>query len=216
MSLSAIASLLAVHIIGMASPGPDIFLVLRLAVKSRKHALAAVAGISLGAAMWISLTVFGFAAVLATHPWVLRLIELIGGLFLAYMGFGMLRAGIGTLRQLRAGVAPAVASAPLQSPARTFRYGLFTNLSNPKVVLFLAAVLSQFIPADASLGVLFLCAVLLIGSQLAFFFTLALVVSTDAVVKRMLLLGPWIDVVAGVVFLGMSVALVLSGAQILT
>lgn len=212
LTWTAILSLLGVHIIGMASPGPDIFLVLRLATKSRKHAMAAVVGISLGAAMWIVLTVFGMAAILAATPWLMGAIQLVGGCYLVYMGVSLLRVGLASIRDLRAGASPAIGSAVLKSPKATFRQGFFTNMSNPKIVLFLAAVLSQFIPASAPSWVLVFCALLLIVSQVAFFSLIAFVVSTDAVVKRMVLAGPWIDSAAGVIFLALGITLVTSGA----
>lgn len=154
MTWTALLSLLGVHIIGMASPGPDLFLVLRLATKSRKHAIAAVAGISAGATMWIALTVFGFAAIITAIPWLMGAIQLVGGCYLVYMGVGMLRTGIGALRELRAGAKPVLGAAALKSPKAILRQGFFTNLSNPKIVLFLAAVLSQFIPTHAPWWVL--------------------------------------------------------------
>ena len=213
MTWTALLSLLGVHIIGMASPGPDVFLILRLATKSRKHAIAAVAGISTGATIWMTLTVFGFAAVITANPLLMGVIQLVCGCYLIYMGISMAKAGINTLRELRAGAAPALGSEALRSPKATFRQGFFTNMSNPKIVLFLAAVLSQFIPAGASVGTLVLCTLVLIVSQIAFFLFIAIVVSTDAVVKRMVLAGPWIDTVAGVIFLVLGALLVASGAE---
>lgn len=215
MTWTALLSLLGVHIIGMASPGPDLFLVLRLAMKSRRHAIAAVVGISVGASMWILLTVFGFAAAVTAIPWLMGAIQLVGGCYLMFMGAGMLRVGVGTLRELRAGSAPALGAESLKPLTATFRQGLFTNLSNPKIVLFLTAVLSQFIPTGAPWWVLVICAVALILSEITFFMIIAFVVSTDVVVKRMVLAGPWIDVVAGILFLVLGAMLVDSGAQAL-
>ena len=140
-------------------------------------------------------------------------IQLVGGCYLIYMGISMAKAGISTLRELRAGAAPALGSEALRSPKATFRQGFFTNMSNPKIVLFLTAVLSQFIPAGASVGTLVLCTLVLIASQITFFLFIAIVVSTDAVVKRMVLAGPWIDTVAGVIFLVLGALLVASGAE---
>jgi len=152
LTWTALLSLLGVHIIGMASPGPDVFLVLRLATKSRRHAIAAVAGISTGATIWMTLTVFGFAAVITANPLLMGVIQLVGGCYLIYMGISMAKAGINTLRELRAGAAPALGSEALRSPKATFRQGFFTNMSNPKIVLFLTAVLSQFIPGGRICG----------------------------------------------------------------
>ena len=76
--------------IGMLTPGPDIFLIMRIATRSRKHAFATLLGIVTGLTVWVSLTVFGAAALLYAAPALLGVIQLIGGLWLIRMGVGML------------------------------------------------------------------------------------------------------------------------------
>ena len=91
-------------------------------------------------------------------------------------------------------------AAALGSLGGAFRQGLLTNLSNPKIVLFFAAVLSQFMPVGAPAWVqLVYIAALLVTSVLWFGF-IAITVSTEIVVRRLVSAGPWIDLVAGVVF----------------
>ena len=52
------------NLVGVASPGPDIILVTRYATRSRRHAIAAAAGIQIGVLFWCAATVFGAAALL--------------------------------------------------------------------------------------------------------------------------------------------------------
>lgn len=215
MTWAAFFSLIGFHFVGMASPGPDLFLVLRYATKSRKHALAAVAGVSTGAAMWIMLTVFGLAAVLKASPSLMAGIQLLGGAYLVYMAVSMLRGGIKTLLELRSGAEPAFASAMLGSLKSAYRTGVLTNLSNPKIVLFLAAVLSQFVPVDAPMWILLACAFALIVTQIFFFSSMAVLISTEIVMRRLVLAGPWIDIVAGVLFAVMGVIFISAGLQVI-
>lgn len=213
MTWAAFFSLIGFHFVGMASPGPDMFLVLRYATKSRKHALAAVAGVSTGAAMWIILTVFGLAAVLKATPSLMAGIQLLGGAYLVYMAISMLRGGLKTLLELRSGAEPTmVAASSLGTLKSAYRTGILTNLSNPKIVLFFAAVLSQFVPVDAPLWILLACALALVVTQVFFFSAMAFLISTEVVMRRMVLAGPWIDVVAGILFAVMGVIFINAGA----
>ncbi|WP_327786234.1 LysE family translocator, partial [Corynebacterium belfantii] len=82
MGLSQLLTLVGLNVVGMLTPGPDIFLVTRIATKSRPHAYAAVAGIATGLLVWVTLTVFGATAVLTAYPSVLRGIQLVGGAWL--------------------------------------------------------------------------------------------------------------------------------------
>lgn len=206
-----LAAMLGIHVAGMTTPGPDIFLVLRTATRSRRHALAAVAGIITGLMFWVTLTVVGVAAVLASVPALLGAIQLIGGLWIAYMAWGMLRGGVTGVRELRAGAEPPPLEKTLGTVAGAYRQGLLTNLSNPKVVLFMAAVLSRFMPVGAPFWVqlVYIAAILL--ASVLYFGTVAMLVSTDAMTRRMVRAGPWIDLVSGVVFAVVAVFLLVEG-----
>ncbi|MEJ5920289.1 LysE family translocator [Corynebacterium sp. H78] len=213
ISWPAYASMMGMHLVGMSTPGPDILMILRLATKSRKHALAAVMGISTGSLLWISLTVFGVAAVLAATPSAMGAIQTLGGAYLGYMAWKMLSTGFISMRQMQAGADPSVIAGSGQlSPLRsTFWQGMLTNLSNPKIVLFFTAVLTQFIPVGAPLWDLMFVAVSLLLFQIFYFSMVAILVSTEAVVKRMVNAGPYIDMGAGVIFAVMSVIFVVEG-----
>ena len=216
MNWAGFAAMLGIHVVGMTSPGPDIFLILRMATRSRKHALAAVAGIVMGSTVWVTLTVVGVAAVLSTNPTLMGAIQLLGGGYLAYMGVRMLLGAVRGIRELRRGGAAAVGAAALGSLGGAYRQGLLTNLSNPKIVLFFAAVLSQFMPVGAPLWVQLVYIAALLVTALLWFGFIAVTVSTEAVVRRMVSAGPWIDLVAGVVFAGLGATFVWQGLTTLT
>lgn len=203
--------MLGVHVVGMSSPGPDVFLILRMATRSRRHALAAVAGIVAGSTVWVTLTVVGVAAVLAANPTLMGAVQLLGGGYLTYLGVRMLRGAIRGVRELYDATSAAAATAPagaaaLGTTGAAFRQGLATNLSNPKIVLFFAAVLSQFMPVGAPWWVQLVYIVALLVTALLWFGLIAVTVSTDVVVRRLVGAGPWIDLVAGAAFivLGLS------------
>ncbi|QPK78641.1 LysE family translocator [Corynebacterium lizhenjunii] len=207
MTLSAYLTIIFANLIGALSPGPDIILLMRLATRSRRHALTAALGIQVGVLMWCTLTVCGAAALLTAFPAILDGVQVVGGAWLMWMGTGMVRAG---MRPAPANLADAAAQ--LGSLRSTFLLGLSTNLSNPKIVLFLAALVAPMLPANPSV---FTAVALILGlslSSLLLFAVLSFAISTPRIQRHMLKAGPWIDLGAGILFLIIGLGLIVSGA----
>lgn len=209
MSLSAFSTIIVANLIAAISPGPDLILITRIATKSRRHAVAAVLGIQIGVIMWCSLTVLGAAALLRTFPSILGLIQLVGGTWLVWLGWNMLRTG------WAARTSPAVdlesAEASVGRLRHAFMQGLTTNLSNPKIVLFLAALVAPLLPEHPSLGIALLLIASLALSSLVLFLVLSFVISTNKIRRRMLAAGPWVDIGAGLFFIAAGATMVVSG-----
>lgn len=220
MTWSAFATLIVLNLVGSLSPGPDTFFLLRLAVRSRSHALFGVAGIVTGLSVWVTLTVVGAAAVLSAYPQVLGIIQLVGGTYLTYMGLRLLRTASKELIDARAhrfassaqplpdAVSPADT---LGSHAQVYRQGLATNLSNPKVVMYFAAILAPLMPAHPSPLLAVGIVVAILVQTLLTFGLVCVVVSTEKVRKAMLRAGVWFDLLAGVVFTIVGITLVVEG-----
>lgn len=92
MEWTAFGTLILLNLVGSLSPGPDTFFLLRLATRSRAHAIAGVAGIVTGLTVWVTLTVVGAAALLTTYPSILGIIQLVGGTYLSFIGYKLLRS----------------------------------------------------------------------------------------------------------------------------
>lgn len=197
MSIELLGTILVLNILGVFTPGPDLLLVLRLSAKSRPHALAAVAGIITGASMWIALTIAGAAILLTRHPGLLTGIQLAGAAYLLYMAFTMARSA---RQQWNQPVHDIDVSEILGPPSASYRQGLMTNLSNPKIVLYLAAIIAPVLPAGAPWYLSVLLGLLLVGEAAVGFGFLAFVVSTARVRRRLLGAGPIIDAISAALF----------------
>lgn len=209
MSLSSLATIIVLNLLGALSPGPDTILITRLATKSRRHAVAAVTGIQVGVLMWTTLTVLGAAALLTAFPQLLGLVQLLGGSWLVYMGYSTFKAGWDS----RSAVPMSLAEqeAQLGRMRHSFRTGMATNLSNPKIVLFLSALIAPLLPASPSIGVAITLILAMSLSCYAMFIFISFVVSTKAVRRKLLAAGPWIDVAAGSFFMIAGIALAVTG-----
>ena len=209
MTLASILSILLINLAGMITPGPDVLLVMRTAVRSRRHGVATAVGIAVGNLIWVSITVIGVAALFSTHPAVILVIKLVGGGWLAWLGYQMLSTGLrSTGQRTPAGVPPG--GELLGSPLQAWRAGLLTNLSNPKYVLFLMALFAPFLPPDISPWAAVALIVSMPASALVFFSALALIVSTPAIQRRLLSWGALIDIVSGLIFAGVGIVFIVT------
>ena len=123
------------------APGPDMALVLRNALRGGRAAvLPTAAGICTGCIVWGGASSLGVAALLATSAQLYEGLKLAGAVYLIVLGVLALRAAF------RAGGASEDAGGlPLKSRSSSYRQGLVTNLLNPKVGVFYATFLPQFI-----------------------------------------------------------------------
>jgi len=121
------------------TPGPDMMFCVAQGLRSGpRAAIAASAGISMGSMVHVTLAGLGLGAVMATHPWAFDVIRWIGVAYLLYLATGVLRPA-----------PPAGPTGPGLSATRAFGTGLAVNLTNPKVILFVLALLPQFIRPEA-------------------------------------------------------------------
>ncbi|APT92089.1 lysine transporter LysE [Corynebacterium phocae] len=211
MTFSAFLTIIFANLLGAASPGPDVILITRLATKSRRHALAAVFGIITGVTMWVTLTVLGAAALLTAFPSLLGIIQVVGGCLLVYMGYQTVRGGLAARGAVPADLAQA--EAMLGRLRGAYYQGLATNLANPKIVLFLSALIAPLLPPSPSLGVALTLIAAMVLSCLAMFVLMSFVISTARVRRKMLAVGPLIDILAGSFFMLAGTGLIISGLR---
>lgn len=120
-------------------PGMDMAFVLgNSLVGGRRTGMAAVAGIMAGGVCHLTMGVTGVALVLRVLPGVFTLMLLAGSLYVAWIGWSLLRASSSS--GFTFGNAPASARI-----GTAFRGAMLTSLLNPKAYLFTLAVVPQFV-----------------------------------------------------------------------
>jgi threonine/homoserine/homoserine lactone efflux protein len=124
------------------TPGPDMLFVMAVgAAGGPAVGLCAAAGVAAGLAVHATATAFGLAALFSAVPTLYVVVKLCGAAYLLYLGIAALRRRD----------EPLVRTGTRHGRGHAFVRGLLTNLLNPKVVLFNAAFLPQFVdPARGS------------------------------------------------------------------
>jgi threonine/homoserine/homoserine lactone efflux protein len=126
------------------TPGPDTFLTLRYSLIRTRTGLASAAGSSLGSLVGAALVGIGLATLLEQSADAYRIVRLLGGLYLIYLG---IRAFWFSRKHRAADAAGAPETTPVRRSAfGAFGAGLLSCCLNPKVGLFFLAVVPQFLP----------------------------------------------------------------------
>lgn len=188
------------------SPGPDNLMVLSVGVsRGRRQGMVFGIGCALGCLSHTVLAALGVSALIAASPLAFGALKLAGGAYLVWLGIGALRS--------RDGARVASSGLPDESLARLFAKGLFANAINPKVVLFFLSFLPQFVVTErgdaswqtAQLGLLFTAQAMVLFSLLGYFSG-----AVGAWINRHPGAGMWMDRVAGAVFVGLGLKLIIS------
>jgi threonine/homoserine/homoserine lactone efflux protein len=139
----------------LAIPGPgNLALLVSTAKGGVRGGLAATLGVMAGDQVLIGLAVMGVAALLVTWPAVFAVVQWLGALYLAVLGWKMIRAPRGT-------------TPVLDIPAgQYFRQSCVITLFNPKAIVFYMAFFPLFVdplqtPSISTFGVMALTVALL-------------------------------------------------------
>ncbi len=126
---------IAVATVATVMPGPDTALVIAQSARGGRRAGFMVAlGIGLGNLWYAALFGFGLMSMLAAQPTAFAVVRIVGAIYLAWIGFKMVRSAI-------AGFSEQVSVSAKGSP---LLQGLITNMLNPKIALFFLAAIPQF------------------------------------------------------------------------
>lgn len=125
-----------------ATPGPDMLLIAsRSLSQGRAAGFLTYAGIATGSYLQAFATALGLSQLFVLVPMAYDILRWVGAAYLAWLAWTTLRARTSLF-------APSASKAaiPLR---RIYVQGLLTNLLNPKMALFMLALLPQFLRPDA-------------------------------------------------------------------
>jgi threonine/homoserine/homoserine lactone efflux protein len=127
-------------------PGPSVlFVISRGVALGRRAAFATVVGNTLGAATQVALVAAGLGAIVARSIVVFNVVKFAGAAYLIWLGVQAFRHR-GDLARSAAVLDHAVAP---KATRRIVREGFIVGVSNPKIIVFFAAVLPQFVDPNA-------------------------------------------------------------------
>lgn len=142
ISADRLAAFVAMSAVLILIPGPSVlFVVGRALAQGRRAALISVLGNTCGAYLLVVAVAFGIGAVVDRSVALFTALKLAGAGYLVWLGFRAWRER----KALRAGFRDA---GLVYGGLRTFREGFVVGMTNPKSIVFFAAVLPQFVDRD--------------------------------------------------------------------
>ncbi|WP_199608608.1 LysE family translocator [Flocculibacter collagenilyticus] len=168
-------TIVVLHLLAVASPGPDFAVVLNHSLlHGRRVAYVTSIGVALGILVHVTYSLVGIGIVLQTTPWLLQMIQVIGALYLGYLGFLSLKAAL----KERAVENPSLEQIQTHSSAestkqhnpkynytahgnpkqefplkKAFMVGFLTNGLNPKATLFFVSLFSIVVSVETTTGI---------------------------------------------------------------
>jgi homoserine/homoserine lactone efflux protein len=125
------------------TPGPNMLHILGRSVGlGFRRSVPAMAGCLLAMLLVLAASAAGLSAVLRSSPMLFDVLRYLGVAYLAWLG---IKAWRDSCRQAPVAADVDAALAPVHGAWAVFRGGLLVGLSNPKLLLFAAAFLPQFV-----------------------------------------------------------------------
>lgn len=179
-------------------PGMDMFFVIASALAGGKaRGLSATAGVMTGGVFHTLFGAFALSAVIAAAPQAISIILILSGLYMAWIGFTLVRSSI-TVDGIGNGA---------NNMRQAFTHGFVTCVLNPKAYLFTSAVYPQFIRPDYGpvWSQALVMGVLTAAMQVSIYGGLGLAAASSRnLLTRKATLTIWTGRVAGLLFLAVA------------
>ena len=141
---SAFPALALAHFVALLSPGPDFFLLVGYAARYRMRGSAGLCvGIAFGNGLYVLLAIIGWG-ILRQLPLLFTVIELLGALYLLWIGSLLIRSRPQTLTG-------ADARSTCPGFGKQLLLGLGSSLLNPKNALFYLALMTALLGPSVTL-----------------------------------------------------------------
>ncbi|MCF6178120.1 MAG: LysE family transporter [Geopsychrobacter sp.] len=196
-------TIVLVHLLAVASPGPDFAMILRQSIVSgRRTAIFTSIGIGSGILVHVSYCLLGLGLVISRSLFLFNLAKLVGAVYLIYIGWHSLRA-----QPVDSPVDGTISAKHTPSAGQALRIGFLTNLLNPKVTLFFLSLFSLVIKPQTPLWVQLGYGVYMALATALWFSVLSLFLTRPGVRSFFRRFGHWAERVMGAVLIALGIRL---------
>lgn len=195
-----------VHLLAVASPGPDFAVVVRESVnRGQRSGSWTAIGVGAGILVHVAYSLLGIGLIVSQSIMLFNLFKWLAAAYLFYLGYQALRAKPTALAD---GPSSSL-QAPL-SKGRAFSVGFVTNGLNPKATLFFLSLFTVVIDPHTPLAVQASYGLYLAFATGLWFCLVAWLFSRARVRAGFARMGHWFDRVTGAVLIGLGIRLAAS------
>lgn len=195
-----------IHLLAVASPGPDFAVVVRESVShGRQAGLWTALGVGTAIFVHVGYSLLGIGLIVSQSIVLFNVLKWAAAAYLLYIGFKALRAQPAPLGE------PTRNAAPLQrTPKAAYVAGFMTNGLNPKATLFFLSLFTVVISPHTPVVIQAGYGVYLALATALWFCMIALLFSQRRVREGFARMGHWFDRAMGVVLVALGVKIALS------
>lgn len=230
--LNEFLTIALVHLVAVASPGPDFAVVVRNSLAyGRRIAIYTSIGIGLAILLHVGYSLVGLSVVIATTPWLFKTFSYLAAGYLLYLAYGALKSGPSQPpvegdaevsnnvdnkvdnsdknRLANTKAANNIKASPLISAQKALWIGFLTNGLNPKATLFFLSLFTAIIDIDTPFSIKLGYGIYLAIATGLWFCFLSYLLSTSKIAQLIGKKGYWLDRAMGVLLVGLAAKLVL-------
>lgn len=195
-----------VHLIAVASPGPDFAIVVKQVVAfGRKQAIYTSLGVGLGIMLHVIYSIFGLGMLIKTTPLLYQGLLYVVASYLIYIGVLSLRSKPYIAEQTDVDTP----NLPMPSTLSAFRLGFITNGLNPKATLFFLSLFTAIISPSTPESIRWAYGVYLAVATGLWFILLSVLLSHSRIDRHLKRYRHVIDRLMGVVLILLALSIVL-------
>ena len=193
VDITAISAAAVMFILGATSPGPSLAVVLRnTMIGGRARGLACAVGHGIGFGFYAAAVVFGLVTIMTELPTLFTILQVIGIAFLVYLGYGIYSAQSQKIEHEGGN-------------REGFVEGFFIAFLNPKIAVFMLAVLSSVLEPGMSSDTKWIIAVLGMSIDTIWYVLVALVLSNSSLLSRIENNQTFMNRITGLLMFGLAI-----------
>lgn len=199
---SAFPALALAHFVALLSPGPDFFLLVGYAVRYRMRGSTGLCvGIAVGNGLYILLAIIGWG-ILRQLPLLFTIIELLGALYLLWIGSLLIRSRPQTLTGTDA-------RSTCPGFGKQLLLGLGSSLLNPKNALFYLALMTALLGPSVTLLQQIMSGIWMTSVVLCWDLLIVMFIGLPQIQRRLTRGILWVERIAGgvLIIFGCAIAL---------
>ena len=199
MDIKSLIGLSFVCAMGAISPGPSLVVVLRNTIAGgRRQGVMTGVGHGLGITVYSFIAVMGLSSLLLANKQIFNLLQWSGALVLIWLAFDMISFNTSDLSEKYE-----------DSGRRGFIEGFMISFLNPKILVFMVAVFSQFISPDIDDPSRFIMAIMAGIIDAAWYVLVAIALAGTPIINTLRANAGTIDRSIGVVLLFIAILLII-------
>lgn len=196
----------SVHLLAVASPGPDFAIVLKHSISfGRRAAIITSIGIGVGILIHVGYSLLGIGFLIKTTPVLFQVFSYIAAMYLLYLGLGAIRSSAS--KNLNS--VEFKKTMHIISDNKAFMVGFLTNGLNPKATLFFLSVFAVAVSPDTPNAIKLGYGLYLAVATGIWFCVLSSFLSSKKVRLYIGEKGYWFDRVMGIVLILLAIKLVM-------